>query len=324
MRISKDIEIARFICTLRAMILLAIGMFIASPVASAPRFSAWSAPQNLGPVVNSASPDLGPAISKDGLSLYFASNRLGGLGNFDIWVAQRDSVDSPWKQPVNVGPAVNTAALESIPTLSRDEHWLYFNSDRPDGSFGMVDIWASYRFDKHDDFAWQPAINLGSGVNTAFVDQGASFFENDDGGSPLLFFGSDRPGGSGLLDLYVSERLPDGSFGNAKLLPELNTSRNDQRAFVRFDGLELFFFSDRTGVGNDDMFVSTRETADGAWSEPANLGPTVNSAFRDAHPYIAPDRETLFFSSNRPPAGCPQGCGSFDLYVTTRTKIKGP
>ena len=112
--------------------------------------------------------------------------------------------------------------------------------------------------------------------------------------------------------------------GNAKLIPELNTSRNDQRAVVRFDGLELFFFSDRTGVGNDDLFVSTRETVDDAWSEPMNLGPTVNSAFRDVQAYIASDRETLFFASNRPPADCPLGCGSFDLYVTTRTKIKGP
>ncbi|TMB28141.1 MAG: hypothetical protein E6J65_04205 [Deltaproteobacteria bacterium] len=322
-RISKNRAIARFTFMLRALILLGIGVFTASPLASAPRFSDWSAPQNLGPMVNSASVDVGPAISKDGLSLYFTSNRPGGFGNFDIWVTQRDSVDSPWKQPVNLGPAINTGALESIPALSRDGHWLFFNSDRP-GGFGMVDVWASYRFDKLDDFGWQPPINLGPGVNSAFLDQGASFFENDDGGSPLLFFGSDRPGGSGLLDIYVSERMADGSFGNAKLIPELNTSRNDQRAVVRFDGLELFFFSDRTGVGNDDLFVSTRETVDDAWSEPMNLGPTVNSAFRDVQAYIASDRETLFFASNRPPADCPLGCGSFDLYVTTRTKIKGP
>jgi len=72
------------------------------------------------------------------------------------------------------------------------------------------------------------------------------------------------------------------------------------------------------------LFVSTRETVDDAWSESMNLGPTVNSAFRDVQAYIASDREMLFFASNRPPADCPSGCGNFDLYVTTRTKIKGP
>lgn len=60
----------------------------AFPLAAAPRYSEWSAPQNLGPTVNSPFSELGPAISKDGLSLYFASNRPGGSGAFDIWVSQ--------------------------------------------------------------------------------------------------------------------------------------------------------------------------------------------------------------------------------------------
>src|SRR5437868_14556644 len=63
-RISKNRAIAGFTFMLRALILLGIGVFTASPLASAPRFSDWSAPQNLGPMVNSASVDVGPAISK--------------------------------------------------------------------------------------------------------------------------------------------------------------------------------------------------------------------------------------------------------------------
>jgi hypothetical protein len=307
-----------------AATVLAIAIFITLPLAAAPRFSDWSTPQNLGPPVSSPFADLEPCISKDGLSLYFASNRSG---NFDIWVSQRASEDSPWEEPMPLprNPPINTAALESIPTLSRDGHWLFFNSDRTEGGSGGVDIWASFRFDKHDDFGWQEPTNLGPGVNSPSFDGGAFLFESDDEERPLLFFGSDRQPSVGGIDIYVSEQGADGSFGPPRPVDELNTSRNDQRPVIRSDERELFFFSDRDRPPNvEDLWVSTRESVDDPWSEPVNLGPTVNSAFRDAHPFLASDRKTLFFSSNRPPgADCP-GCASFDLYVTTRTKAKGP
>lgn len=92
------------------------------------------------------------------------------------------------------GSIVNTAALEGVPCFSRDGHWMFFNSDRP-GGFGSVDIWASYRAHTHDDFGWEAPVNLGAGVNTAAVDNAPSFLENDEGGPPLLFYGSNRPGG---------------------------------------------------------------------------------------------------------------------------------
>src|SRR3989442_8868594 len=98
-----------------------------APSAQAQMFSDWSAPVNLGPVINSASSDQGPAISKDGLSLYFTSNRPGGLGGpFDMYVSQRASVDDPWGAPMNLGPTVNTAFDEGNPALSRDGHLLFF------------------------------------------------------------------------------------------------------------------------------------------------------------------------------------------------------
>jgi len=100
-----------------------MAVFTTFAVAAAPRFSDWSAPQNLGPTVNSTSSDIAPAISKDGLSLYFASNRpppprVGG--GFDIWVSQRASVDSEWGTPQNLGPLINTAALENLPNPGGD------------------------------------------------------------------------------------------------------------------------------------------------------------------------------------------------------------
>ena len=292
---------------------------LASHPAAAPEYSDWSAPINLGAIVNSASNDQGPAISKDGLSLYFSSGRPGGFGGSDIWVSQRASLEAPWDPPINLGGLVNTAADESIPALSRDEHRLFFNSNTTIGGFGENDVWASYRQYTHDDFGWQTPMNLGAGGNSPSNDQGAGYFENDQGGAPLLFFGSDRPGGPGANDIYVSQLLPDGSFGPTTLVAELSSAAGDFRPSVRFDGLEVFFFSNRPGSLGSDLWTATRETAFDFWSDVVNVDPggvlKVNSAANDIHPYIAPDRRTLYFASNR--AG---GYGAQDLYVTTRNR----
>jgi len=89
--------------------------------------------------------------------------------------------------------------------LSPDGHLLFFQSDRP-GGLGLVDIWVSRRCRRNDDFGWQPAVNLGAGVNSAAGDNAPGYFENDDGGSPQLLFASNRPSGLGGLDIYVSEQ----------------------------------------------------------------------------------------------------------------------
>ena len=155
--------------------------------------------------------DRAPAISKDGLSLYFASNRIPANGE-DIYVSQRATRDDEWGPAVNLGPTINTSDDERVPAFSRDGHRLFFASNRL-GGLG-VDIWVSRREQTHDDFAWQPAENLGAGVNAAGQDEGPSYFENDDGGVPQLFFsgGMNRPGGAGF---YVSDQAADGSFGPA-------------------------------------------------------------------------------------------------------------
>ncbi len=179
------------------------------------------------------------------------------------------------------------------------------------------------RVNTHDDFGWQAPINLGPGdqcgigVNSAFFDGGVSYFENEDGGTPLLYFGSARPGGPGSIDVYTSAQQADGSFGPATLVAELSSPQSDQRPVPRFDGLELFLFSDRVGtLGGFDIWVATRETVADAWSTPVNLGPSVNTASDERQAYPSSDRETLFLVSNRD--------GGFDLYASKRTKTKGP
>jgi len=297
--------------------MLALVMSQASS-AQAQKYSDWSPPVNLGPVINSAVNDQQPAISKDGLSLYFASNRSGGLGGFDMYVSQRPSVDDPWSSPSNLGPTVNTTSNEGNPALSRDEHLMFFQSDRP-GGLGGIDLWVSRREQTHDDFGWQPPVNLGAGVNTAAGDQAPSYFENEEEDVPQLYFASDRPGGLGALDIYLSEQMTDGSFGPAVLVTELSSPRGDSRPSIRHDGLEIFFQSNRVGsIGlTNDLWVATRESTLDAWSTPVNLGATINTAFTEQNPYLSADSTTLFFASDRP-----GGFGAQDLYMTTRTKLR--
>jgi Tol biopolymer transport system component len=303
--------------SLLAASLVIVGLGELAPggnIAAAPQFSEWSAPVNLGPTINSPFFDGGPALSKDGLSLYFQSDRPGGFGGSDIWVSQRASVDSPWGPPVNLGPNINTNFAEILPAFSRDGHFVFFASNRP-GGLGSFDIWVSERTHIQDDFSWQTPVNLGAGVNSDAFDAGATFFEDDDTGIPKLFVVNDRPGGLGDFDIYVSA-LMAGSFGPAVLVPELSSPERDAVPSIRFDGREIFFQSNRPGgVGLLDLWVSTRETPLHAWSSPVNLGPMVNTASNEVQATVSSDGQTLLFASNRP-----GGFGGFDLYVTSRTK----
>lgn len=296
---------------LTAIAMLAIA---SSYPTAAPGYSDWTAAVNLGAPVNSPSVEAGPAISKDGLNLYFHSERPGGQGSTDLWVSQRATTDEAWGAPVNIGAVVNTPFIEAVAALSRDEHWLFFSSDRP-GGLGGTDIWVSYRQHVHDAFDWQPAVNLGPGVNSPAAEAAMTYFENEEGAAQL-FFQSAREGGVGATDIYVSEQFPNGTFGPASLVAELSSPGLDQHPSIRFDGLEMFLFSDRPGgFGAVDLWSSTRDSILDPWPAPINLGALVNSTAGDFQPYLASDRRTLYFASNRP-----GGFGSQDIWVTTRSR----
>jgi len=303
--------------TIRMAALVVLGTSPALP-AQAQKFSDWSPPVNLGPAVNIAGFNTQhPAISKDGLSLYFSSDRPGGFGSLDIWVTQRPGLDDSWGTPQNLGPNINSSGRDFAPNLTPNGHWMYFHSDRP-GGCGGLDLYVSHRKDKHDDFAWEPATNLGCVINTPFDDAGPTFFHDRETDTAFLYFTSTRPGGPGDFDIYVSTEDEDGNFGPGVLVPELSSPFRDTRTAIRRDGLEVFLSSGRPGgVGSEDIWVSTRESTEDPWSTPVNLGPVVNSTAFDGAPALSWDGTTLYFFSER--AG---GIGKRDLYVTTRTKLR--
>jgi hypothetical protein len=200
-----------------------------------PQYSPWSAPMNLGPIINTLGNDSGPCISRDGLSLYFNSDMLGGFGGLDIFVSHRASVDAPWGPPQNLGSNINSSGNDNAPALSPDEHWLYFQSTRP-GGFGAQDLYVARRHNNRDDSVWQSATNLGSRVNTSANEGGPVYFEDDATGTITLYFFSNRPGGIGGSDIYASTFQPDETWGTPVLVRELSSPLEDIQPAIRRAG----------------------------------------------------------------------------------------
>jgi hypothetical protein len=306
--------------TVALAVVALLGLHLA---ADGEKFTEWSAPVNLGKIVNSPYAEAGAYISRDGLSLYFGSGRPGGMGptnTFDIWVSHRESPASQWGVPVNVGTMVNTANNEQTPMLTIDGHRLYFARDGL-GGYGSQDLYVSRRQHAWEDFGWRAPVNLGPGVNTTSEESGPAVFEDDATGILTLYFSSTRTTGLGCEDIYVSTAYPDEEFGTADLEPGLSGLSRDVRPFVRREGLEMYFDSNRPNASctsQPDLWTSSRSSIWGAWSTPVKLPDYLNSTAVDARPVVSFDGTELYFHSNR--LGT---LGGNDIYACTRTKITG-
>ena len=261
-------------------------------------------PVNLGPMVNTAATEYGPETSSDGLRLYFSSSRPGGYGDVDLWVVSRPSVDADWGLASNLGPTVNSGAYESCPSISADDLWLFFESERP-GGIGGNDIWVASRSTPEGD--WGAPVNLGPTVNSSVWDSCPNI--SDDGLS--LHFSSFRSGGHGGVDVWVVTRasIEDAWGAPVNLGANVNTSGPDYHPGVSADELVLLFFSSRPGSWGDDLYMATRASTLDPWGEAANLGPMVNSGSREFAAAVSFDGRTLYFSSNRP-----GGLGGGDIW----------
>ena len=286
-------------------------------VAAHSKFGPWSDPVNVGPPLNTPFNDMYAIPTADGLTVYFTSNRPGGLGMDDLWVARRESTDAPWGAPENLA-VLNSAFNDSLSVFSTSGNIMYFHSDRP-GGCGAGDLWTSRA--KPGGDVWTAPVNMGCLVNTARPEIAPAFYANDDLGLSTIYFGSNRPGGMGDFDVYetwtTDENLENAVWGPGVLVPELSSPFRDTRTFVRKDGREIFITTDRQpgGLGLIDIWVATREDSSQRWSTPINPGAPLNSAADDGSPALTRDGRTLYFFSTR--AG---GLGGRDIWVTERSR----
>ena len=266
-----------------------------------------------------------PIQAPDGLSFYMATNRPGGAGGIDIWVAHRTTTSAPWGAPVNLGTPVNSAADDFCPTPVRGKR-LFFVSSRP-GGCGGADIYVTRR-DRTG--TWDVPTNLGCTVNSPAGEASPSLIT---AGPDVLYFSSSRAGGFAPevgtapdSDIYVSALGAGGAFGAPELAPGVNTSSEDARPNVRKDGLEIVFDSNRPGtLGGPDIYSATRAAVGDAWSVPTNLGAAINTASSESRASLSWDGSTLVFGSNRPGSEPDPvtGAPSNDIYTSTRAKTGG-
>ena len=152
---------------------------------------AWSKPKSLGRRINTKYRETSGCLSPDGNTLYFTSDRPGGL---DIYVSKKDK-RGRWGKPMNLGPKVNTPYDEEAPFVHPDAKTLYFSS-KGHSSIGGFDI---FKVTIMSDNEYSDAENLGFPVNSQANDM---FFVSNDKNHRIAYFSSDRAGGVGGKDLY--------------------------------------------------------------------------------------------------------------------------
>jgi hypothetical protein len=286
----------------------------ATPALAAPSFSAWSPATSLESIpgssseVNTASLDGCPILSRDGLKLYMASDRPGGLGGIDIWVAERSASDEGFGTPVNMGAPINSEYNDFCPSPVRHGKRFLFVSNRP-GGCGGSDIYLT-RY--HRVKGWAEPVNLGCEVNSP-ADEAGPVLSFAEPGRPTLYFSSTRAGGLGGNDLYMSKMTGDWSFGAANLVSGINSAYDDMQPSLSRQGRELVFASNRPGSLGFDIWSAVRGSVKRAWSEPVNLGPNVNSEANETRPSLSWDAKMLLFGTTRPGVE-----GVSDIYYSTR------
>ncbi len=219
--------------------------------------------------------------------------------------------------PENLGDSVNSPKNEYWPSLSVDESTLIFtvldpkNPDQPVEYGNMQeDFYASV---KKADGTWSRRHNLGKPLNSS-DNEGAQSLSAD--GSTLYFTACNRPDGMGLCDIYRSRKENNSWSTPENLGPPLNSGYSDKQPSVSADGKTLFFASDRPGgKGGLDIWYS-RMSEEGKWQDPVNAGDSINTPMDEQSPFIHPDGQTLYFSSE---GHLSMNLGKGDIFISRLT-----
>ena len=220
----------------------------------------------------------------------------------------KEAVKNPGKAKiVNVGPPINTQYSEHSPIIDADESVMYYTTVRPDnvGCKGQAicdleDIYVSQKSGK----GWGAPHPVDE-LNTK--DHDASIALSNDGQTMFLY---KNPPGSG--DVFVTT-LEGEKWSNPKSVGEpVNSKSYENTVSISGDGKLMFFTSDREGGYGDTDIYMCRLDEEGKWGKAVNLGPQINTPYRDESPFFHPDGVTLYFSSN----GRADCIGGFDIYST--------
>lgn len=257
---------------------------------------------NIGNTINSSFHEYSPLLSGDGETLIFTSNRSTDLNqikegtNFeDVYITKKQG--ETWREPQKISEVLNHEFHDAACSLSPDGKTLLLYYEE-----GAGDIYIS----KLEETGWTAPVPLNKNINSPHHWETSACISED---GKKLYFTSNRPGGYGELDIYVSHLDAKGNWGKAvNLGPNINTTLNEDSPFIHADGVTLFFSSDgHPSMGSNDIFKS--EFRDGKWNKPVNLGYPINSIDYDGFFTMSADKKTGYYSAMRE-----DGVGNADIF----------
>lgn len=263
-------------------------------------------PQNMGPNINTENGEYWPGMTLDGKYFYFTRMMEKNKNYFEDFY-RSEIHDTVYGYAMRLPEPVNTPGNEGTISVTADGKYIFFSSNmrtdprgNPVGE-GSFDIYAS----SYNNGQWSFPVNMGPPINAASWESQPSI--SPDG--LTLYFASNRPGGYGKSDIWMST-FKEGRFQTpVNLGPEINTPGEEQSPFIHYDNQTLYFSSDGLpGVGGGDIFVC-RKDAEGKFRAPVNIGYPINSEKDELGLIVDRLGKFGYLSSERP-----GGFGGLDIY----------
>ncbi|HPH00992.1 MAG TPA: OmpA family protein [Tenuifilaceae bacterium] len=252
-------------------------------------------PANIGDSINTTLDEYWPSLSVDERTIVYTVRlpkepEVGIKGTKwqeDFYTSTRNE-DGTWSKGIPVGSPLSTVFNEGAQSLSSDGKTMYYTICQGDCDLYFSTI--------NSDGSWGHPLKLPPAINSEKSSEKQPSISPD---GQMLYFVSNRPGGLGGFDIWVSVKNPNEVWGNAVNLGQpVNSPGNEQSPFIHFDNKTLYFSSnDHIGMGGQDIFVS-HLTDSGKWSEPLNLGYPINTCKNEEGLVVNAIGKTAYYSSN--------------------------
>lgn len=255
--------------------------------------------QRLGSAVNSEYEELKPLLSPDGNTLFFSrrnhpENAGGEKDQEDIWFSEKNVSTGEWTNAKNIGAPLNNAGPNFISSITPDGNTMLLLLGNRYGKNGKMTAGVSMSYKDGD--SWSDPVPLEIENEYNFSDH-ANFFLAQN--RKVLLMSVERDDTHGDRDMYVSFLKEDDSWSEPMNLGEIvNTAGTESAPFLAADDRTLYFSSNGfSGYGGQDIYVTRRlDDSWTNWSEPENLGPSVNSSGEDTFFNIPLSGEKAYYA----------------------------
>jgi outer membrane protein OmpA-like peptidoglycan-associated protein len=257
-------------------------------------------PINLGDSINSPRSEYYPSITIDD-SLFIYSRNVGG--GREEFMKSTILPGHTYSKSKLVEGSLNDEPSKGALNISQDGEWLIFAGNFPSKGYGGFDLYISYSTPQ----GWSEPINMGPQINSEFWESTPSLSPD----KKTLYFSSNRPGGFGGKDLYVSYRDNNGKWTKAQNMGvSVNTAGDELAPFIHADNSTFYFTSNGLpGYGGSDLYIMRRKNAD-EWNQPENLGYPINTIENEEGVFISANGMDAYYSSDKSDTK-----GGLDIYT---------